>query len=79
MVAGLVAAWARSATSADGEPAPQSAKEVRGASPYLEIKKEPPPKLIVDEPLQDGLPKGIVWIRTGRRTVVSYRCSARSR
>lgn len=27
--------------------AAQGAKEVRGASPYLEIKNEPPPKLIV--------------------------------
>ena len=63
MVAGLVAAWARLAAGADREPAPRSAKEVRGASPYIEIKNEPPPKLIVDEPLPDGLPLGIVWIQ----------------
>jgi hypothetical protein len=63
MVAGLVAAWARSATGADGEPAPQSAKEVRDASPYMEIKNEASPKLVVDEPLPDGLPLGIAWIQ----------------
>ena len=40
-----------------------SAKEVRGATPYIEIKNEPPPKLIVDEALPDGLPEGIVWIQ----------------
>ena len=48
---------------ADEKGAPQSAKAVRGASPYIEIKDEPPPKLIVDEPLSDGLPQGIVWIQ----------------
>ena len=39
----------------------QSAKEVRGASPYLEIKNEPRPKLIVDPPLPEGLPLGVFW------------------
>jgi hypothetical protein len=63
MVAGAVAAWARTSTSADAEPAPQSAKEVRGASPYIEIKNEPAPKLIVDDPLPDLLDKGVVWIQ----------------
>jgi hypothetical protein len=43
--------------------APQTAKEMRGASPYLEIKNEPPPKLIVDSPLPDLLDKGVVWIQ----------------
>jgi len=43
--------------------AAQGAKEVRGASPYLEIKNEPPPKLIVDAPLPDLLDQGIVWIQ----------------
>jgi len=33
--------------------APQSAKEMRGASPYLELRDEPAPKLIVDSPLPD--------------------------
>ena len=31
-----------------------------GATPYIEIKNEPPPKLIVDPPLPEGLPKGLV-------------------
>ena len=43
--------------------APQGAKEMRGASPYLEIKNEPPPKLIVDSPLPDLLDQGVVWIQ----------------
>jgi hypothetical protein len=37
-------------TRADAQPAPNSAKGVRGASPYAEIENEPPPKLIVDLP-----------------------------
>jgi hypothetical protein len=40
-----------------------TAKEVRGASPYLEIKNEPAPKLIVDPPLPDLLDQGVVWIQ----------------
>ena len=39
----------------------QSAREIRGASPYIEITNEPAPKLIVDAPLPDGLAKGIFW------------------
>ena len=39
----------------------QSAKEVRGATPYVEIKNEPAPKLIVDPPLPEGLPLGVFW------------------
>jgi hypothetical protein len=42
---------------------PQSAKDVRGASPYIEIKNEPAPKLIVDPPLPDLLDQGVVWIQ----------------
>jgi hypothetical protein len=34
-----------------------------GASPYVEIRNEPPAKLIVDPPLPEGLPKGLVWIQ----------------
>jgi hypothetical protein len=44
-------------------PAAQSAKEFRGATPYIELKDEPPAKLIVDAPLPDLLDKGIVWIQ----------------
>jgi Family of unknown function (DUF6130) len=67
MVAGAVAAWAQTSTRTEVKPAPQSAlksaKEIRGASPYLEVENEPPPKLIVDEPLPEGLAQGIVWIQ----------------
>ncbi len=37
----------------------QSAREIRGASPYVAIENEPAPKLIVDPPLPDPLIKGI--------------------
>jgi Family of unknown function (DUF6130) len=63
MVTGVVAAWAQTSTRTEVKPAPQSAKEIRGASPYLETQNEPPPKLIVDEPLPEGLAQGIVWIQ----------------
>ena len=63
----VAAVSARLSTGADGQPAqghaPQSAKAVRGASPYVEIKNEPPPKLIVDEPIAEGLAIGVVWIQ----------------
>src|ERR1700751_355766 len=39
----------------------QSAREVRGGSPYVEIKKEAAPKLIVDHPLPEWLPLGVFW------------------
>jgi hypothetical protein len=52
-----VAAGTMLATSAVA----QSAKDIRGASPYVAVKDEPPPKLIVDPPLAEGLPKGIFW------------------
>jgi hypothetical protein len=55
----VVAAGAVLATSACA----QSAKEIRGATPYAAIENEPPPKLIVDNPLPDLLDKGIVWIQ----------------
>ena len=41
----------RTATGTNVNVATQSAKDVRGATPYLEIKNEPPPQLIVDPPL----------------------------
>ena len=60
VVAGVVAATAPQSGRAEEGPAPQaapprSAKEVRGASPYVAIEKEPAPKLIVDPPLPEGL------------------------
>ena len=39
----------------------QSAREIRGASPYVAIENEPAPKLIVDPPLPDGLAQGVFW------------------
>ena len=63
MTAAIVAARAQTSTRTDAKPATQSAKEMRGASPYLEIKNEPPPKLIVDPPLPDLLDQGVVWIQ----------------
>ncbi|KQV78114.1 DUF6130 family protein [Rhizobium sp. Root1220] len=39
----------------------QSAKEIRGASPYAAVKNEPPPWLIVAPPLAEGLSQGVFW------------------
>ena len=39
----------------------QSAKEVRGTSPYVAVESEPSPKLIVDPPLPEGLAQGVFW------------------
>jgi hypothetical protein len=39
----------------------QSAKDIRGASPYVAIEKEPAPKLIVDPPVPAGLALGVFW------------------
>ena len=52
-----------------------------GATPYIEIKNEPPPKLIVDPPLPEGLPKGLVWIqyRTENVRIGRYLAKVRSR
>jgi len=71
IAAGVVAVLAQTSTSpkaelvslSSGENAPPSAKDVRGASPYLEIANEPAPKLIVDEPLPNLLGQGVVWIQ----------------
>ena len=63
MVSGVVAARAQTSTPTNVKPAAQSAKEVRGATPYAAIENESPPKLIVDAPLPDLLDKGIVWIQ----------------
>jgi hypothetical protein len=54
-----VAAGTALATSAFA----QSAREVRGSSPYVAIENEPAPKLIVDPPLPDRLARGIVQIQ----------------
>ena len=54
---------AQASTGADAKAATGSAKEVRGATPYIELKNEPAPKLIVDPPLPDLLAQGVVWIQ----------------
>ena len=64
VVAGVVAPTAPpSGRAEEGAAPPRSAREVRGATPYLPVENEPAPKLIVDEPLPEGLPQGIVWIQ----------------
>ena len=39
----------------------QSAKEIRGSSPYVAVKNEPAPKLIMDPPLPEGVAIGVYW------------------
>jgi hypothetical protein len=39
----------------------QSAREIGGASPYVGVKNEPAPRLIVDPPLPEGLARGVFW------------------
>jgi hypothetical protein len=39
----------------------QTAKEISGPSPYVDIENEPAPKLIVDPPIPEGLALGIYW------------------
>jgi Family of unknown function (DUF6130) len=63
VVAGVVVGRAQSSSRTEVKSAPQSAREVRGASPYIEITNEPAPKLIVDPPLPDLLEQGVVWIQ----------------
>ena len=54
---------AQTSTGTGVKAAAQSARDVRGASPYIEIKNEPAARLIVDAPLPDLLDQGIVWIQ----------------
>jgi|SRR6476620_4890746 hypothetical protein len=63
IVVAAVAIGAQTSTRSEARPLTQSAKEIRGATPYLEIKNEPAPKLILDQPLPDLLDKGVVWIQ----------------
>ena len=39
----------------------QSARDIRGATPYVAIENERAPKLIVDPPLPEGLAQGVFW------------------
>jgi hypothetical protein len=43
--------------------AAQTAREVRGSSPYNTITNEAPPKLVVDPPLPESLARGFVQIQ----------------
>ena len=61
IIVGVVAARAYTSTPADARATAQSAKDIRGASPYVAIENEPPPKLIVDPPLPEGLARGVLW------------------
>lgn len=55
------AAGAVLATSAFAHDVAPTAREIRGASPYVAIENEPAPKLIVDDPLPEGLAIGVYW------------------
>ena len=55
-------AWATTATALTSGVSAQTAWQ-GGATPYIEIRNEPPPKLIVDPPLPEGLALGVVWIQ----------------
>jgi len=61
MVACFAIASAQTSTSNDAKVTARSTKEVRGASPYVAIENEPAPKLIVDDPLPEGLTIGVFW------------------
>jgi hypothetical protein len=50
-------------TTSDEKTVSPSAKDVRGATPYVAIENEPPPKLIVDDPLPEGLAIGVFWVQ----------------
>src|SRR3954468_22946085 len=41
----------------------QTARDVRGGSPYVAIENEPAPELIVDPPLPDQLARGVIQIQ----------------
>jgi hypothetical protein len=52
----------------------QSAKDVSGAPPYVQVKNEPAPKLIVEPPLPTGLTLGVFWqYRSGARRIPAPR------
>jgi hypothetical protein len=78
MAASAISAWSQTSMGTDAARASQTAKEVRGATPYAEIKSEPGPMLIVDPPLPDLLARGVVWIQWRVENVHIYRCSGRA-
>jgi len=62
-VLAVVAARAQTSSAREGSVAAMSARDVRGATPYVELANEPAARLIVDQPLPDLLDRGIVWIQ----------------
>jgi len=73
----MLAAFAAGTVLATGAFA-QTAREVRGATPYVAIENEPPPKLIVDPRFPIRWPGASSRSSTGWRTCISYRCSGRA-
>jgi hypothetical protein len=61
--ASAISAWSQTSTGSDAARTFQSAKDVRGVTPYAEIKNERAPVLIVDPPLPNLLARGVVWIQ----------------
>jgi hypothetical protein len=57
----LAAAAVGTVLAAGAFAADDSAKSIRGASPYIAIENEPAPKLIVDPPLPEALALGVFW------------------
>jgi hypothetical protein len=60
---GVITSRAQTPSRTDVRQDPPTAKQVRGATPYIEIKDESAPKLIVDPPLPNLLDQGVVWIQ----------------
>jgi uncharacterized protein DUF6130 len=56
----------------------QSAREIRGASPYIAIENEPAPKLIVDPRSPRAWPRASSGLSSGWRTCASYQCLGRA-
>ena len=63
LLTGVAPVEAQTSSGTNGKGGPPGAKEMRGASPYLEISNEPPARLIVDPPLPNLLDQGVVWIQ----------------
>jgi hypothetical protein len=61
MLAAAAAALTVLATSAFAHSRRESARDIRGASPYVAVENEPAPRLIVDPPLPEGLAQGVFW------------------
>ena len=62
-LAALATAVTLAQLTSPGVAVAQTARDIRGASPYNAIKDEPPPRLIVDPPIPESLAKGFVQIQ----------------